>query len=125
MDYVVYEYYYPSESYDSIVASAGTIIKEWVIGSWQGDYVYLLKNGSRFGFTVIGYGSCSYCDALESCENDKQVEELKQSIVKDIFWGTAEEVAAYAINDNANRWYYHEHDWKTIRRELKAELRNV
>ena len=50
-------------------------------------------------------------------------DELKEEIVKGIFWGTAEEVEAYAINDNANRWYYHEHEWKTIKRELKAELR--
>ena len=120
---MTYEYYYPSESYDSMVASAGTIVKDWNIGDYQGDYVYLLKNGNKFGFTVVGYGSCYYCDALESCENEEQVEELKQSIVKDIFWGTAEEVEAYAINDHANRWYYHEHEWKTIKRELKAELR--
>ncbi len=120
---MTYEYYYPSESYDSIVASAGTIIKDWNIGDWQGDYVYLLKNGNKFGFIVVGYGSCSYCDALESCENDDQVQELKKEIVDRIFWGTAADIEAYAINDHANRWYYHEHEWKTIKRELKAELR--
>ena len=122
---MTYEYFESGESYDSLVASAGTIIKDWNIGDWQGDYVYLLKNGEKFGFTVVGYGSCSYCDALESCENEEQIEELKQSIVKNIFWGTAEEVEAYVINDNANRWYFYEHDWKTIKRELKAELRKA
>jgi len=117
------EYFYPDDSYDSLVASAGTIIKDWNIGSYQGDYVYLLKNGDKFGFTVVGYGSCSYCDALESCDSQAEVDELKESIVKDIFWGTAEEVEAHAIKEDANRWYYHEHEWKTIERELKAELR--
>jgi hypothetical protein len=117
------EWFMPSDSYDSLVASAGTIIKDWNIGDWQGDYVYLLKNGDKFGFSVVGYGSCSYCDALESCENQAQVDELKEEIVKGIFWGTAEEVEAYAIKEDANRWYYHEHEWKTIKRELKAELR--
>jgi len=117
------EYFFPEDSYDSLVASAGTIIKDWNIGDYQGDYVYLLKNGDRFGFTVVGYGSCSYCDALQSCDNQEEVDELKESIVKDIFWGTAEEVEAYAIKEDANRWYYYEHQWKTIKRELKAELR--
>ena len=117
------DYFFPVDSYESLVASAGTIVKCWNIGSWQGDEVYLLKNDNKFGFVVVGYGSCSYCDALESCENQEEVDELKASIVKDIFWGTAEEVQAYAINDNANRWYYYEHEWKTIKRELKAELR--
>ena len=118
-----YEWFEPSESYDSLVASAGTIIKDWNIGDWQGDYVYLLKNGDKFGFTVVGYGSCSYCDALEGCDSQEEVDELKESIVKGIFWGTAEEVEAYAIKEDANRWYYHDHEWKTIKRELKAELR--
>lgn len=117
------EWFFPEDSYDSLVASAGTIIKDWNIGDWQGDYVYLLKNGDKFGFTVVGYGSCSYCDALQSCDNQEEVDILKESIVKDIFWGTAEEVEAYAIKEDANRWYYHEHEWKTIKRELKAELR--
>lgn len=119
------EWFFPEDSYDSLVASAGTIIKDWNIGDYQGDYVYLLKNGDRFGFTVVGYGSCSYCDALQSCDNQAEVDILKESIIKDIFWGTAEEVEAYAIKEDANRWYYHEHEWKTIKRELKAELRKV
>jgi glycosyltransferase involved in cell wall biosynthesis len=117
------EWFLPEDSYDSLVASAGTIVKDWNIGDWQGDYVYLLKNGNKFGFTVVGYGSCSYCDALQSCDNQEEVDILKESIVKDIFWGTAEEVEAYAIKEDANRWYHHDHEWKTIKRELKAELR--
>ena len=117
------DYFYASESYSDLVASAGTIIKEWEIGSWSGDLVYLLKNGNKFGFIVLGYGSCTVCDDLQACANQKDVDELKASIVKNIFWGNPEEVEAYAINDNANRWYFHEHDWKTIKRELKAELR--
>jgi glycosyltransferase involved in cell wall biosynthesis len=117
------EWFMPSDSYDSLVASAGTIVKDWNIGDWQGDYVYLLKNGNKFGFTVVGYGSCSYCDALQSCDSQAELDELKEEIIKGIFWGTAEEVEAYAIKEDANRWYYHEHEWKTIKRELKAELR--
>lgn len=118
------DYFYAEESYSDLVASAGTIIKEWEIGSWSGDLVYLLKNGNKFGFTVLGYGSCTVCDALQACANKEDVDELKADIARGIFWGNAEEVEAYAINDNyANRWYYHEHDWKTIKRELKAELR--
>lgn len=117
------DYFYPDDSYTTLVGSAGTIIKEWTIGDWEGDQVYLLKNNDRFGFVVVGYGSCSYCDALESCSSQEDVDELKADIVRSIFWGTAEEVEAYAFNDDANRWYFHEHDWKTIKRELKAELR--
>lgn len=118
------DYFYAEESYSDLVSSAGTIIKEWDIGSWSGDEVYLLKKGNKFGFVVVGYGSCSVCDALQGCASQEDVDELKAEILRGIFWGTAEEVEAYAINeDYANRWYFHEHDWKTIKRELKAELR--
>ncbi len=120
---MTYEYYSAPMGYDGIVATQGEIIKEYIVGEWQGDYVYLLKNGERFGFTVIGYGSCSGCDVLQGCENDEEFNELKEDVIKGIFWGTAEEVRDYITNNNANRWYYTEHDWKTIRRELKAELR--
>lgn len=122
---MTYEYYSPPMSYDEIVATQGEILKDWVIGDWQGDYVYLLKNGDKYAFTVIGYGSCTGCDALQGCENDEEFNQLKEEIIRGIVWGTAEEVRNYATNKNANRWYYHEHDWKTIRRELKAELRKA
>jgi hypothetical protein len=42
-----------------------------------------------------------------------------------IYDQSTEEVRDYITNNNANRWYYTEHDWKTIRRELKAELRKA
>ena len=80
---MIEEYFYPNESYDSLVASAGTIIKDWNIGDWQGDYVYLLKNGNKFGFTVVGYGSCSHCDALQSCDSQAELDELKEEISGD------------------------------------------
>lgn len=112
------DYFYPSESYDSMVGSVGTIIKNWDLGYYQGDYIYLLKNSDKIGFTVIGYGSCSGCDALEGCENQEEVDELKESIIKGIFWGTAEEVKSYITSDNANRWYFNDDEWKNIRPEI-------
>ena len=119
---MTYEYYSAPMSYDEIVATQGEILKDWVIGSWQGDYVYLLKNGEKFGFIFIGYGSCSGCDVLQGCENDEEFNELKKEIVDRIFWGTAGDIEAYIINDDANRWYYHEEDWIGIRKEIMEIL---
>ena len=84
---MTYEYYSPPMSYDEIVATQGEILKDWVIGDWQGDYVYLLKNNDWYSLVVVGYGSCSGCDALEGCENDEEFESLKQSILNNIRWG--------------------------------------
>jgi len=44
--------------------------------------------------------------------------ELKKEIVDRIFWGTAGDIEAYIINDDANRWYFHEEDWVGIRKEI-------
>jgi hypothetical protein len=108
--------------YDGIVATQGEIIKEYIIGEWQGDYVYLLKNGERFGFTVIGYGSCSGCDVLQGCENDEEFNKLKEDIVKGIVWGTKQDVYDYVNNQEANRWYFHEEEWVEIRKEIMEIL---
>ena len=77
---MIYEYYSPPMHYDQIVATQGEMLGNWTLGDWQGDYVYLLKNEDRYAFTVIGYGSCSGCDALEACESDEEFNELKEEI---------------------------------------------
>ena len=74
---MTYEYYSPPMHYDQIVATQGEVLGQWVMGTWQGDYIYLLKNDDKYSFYVIGYGSCSGCDALEACENDEEKIEFR------------------------------------------------
>lgn len=114
---MTYEYYYPPMGYDEIVATQGEVIGQWVMGTWQGDYIYLLKNKDKYSFFVIGYGSCSGCDALESCENDEEFNELKQDIINRIAWGTKQEIVDHINNEEANRWYFHEDGWEEIQKE--------
>lgn len=111
-------YYQAPMSYDEIVATQGEILKDWVIGSYQGDYVYLVKKDDKYAFTVIGYGSCSGCDALEACGNDEEFNALKEDIVSGIVWGTKQDVYDYVSNQEANRWYFHEEDWVGIRKDI-------
>lgn len=120
---MTYEYYDPPMSYDEIIATQGEIIKDWVIGDYQGDYVYLLKNEDRYAFTVVGYGSCSGCDALQSCENDEHFNSLKDDIVRGIVWGTKQDVYDYINNQEANRWYFHEDEWEDMRKEIMEILK--
>ena len=120
---MTYEWYYPPMGYDEIVATQGEILKDWVIGDWQGDYVYLVKNGDQYAFTVIGYGSCSGCDVLQSCENDEEFNSLKEDIISGIVWGTKQDVYDYINNQEANRWYFHEEEWVDIRKEIMEILK--
>ena len=69
---------------------------------YQGDSRILLKNNDSYGILIFGWGSCSGCDALQSCENIKEVDELRQSLNQSIRWGTLEETLNYMKN----------HDWE-------------
>jgi hypothetical protein len=61
------DWYEVDPSLGGLVASWGyEITASERFGSWQGDEVYILSDGDRFGISVIGYGSCSGCDAFEA-----------------------------------------------------------
>lgn len=119
---MTYEYYSAPMGYDGIIATQGEILKDWIIGDYQGDYVYLVKNNDKYAFTVVGYGSCSGCDALEACENDEDFNRLKESIINDIVWGTKQDVYDYVFNQEANRWYFYEEEWAVVRKEIMEIL---
>ena len=119
---MTYEYYEPPMGYDEIVSIQGEIVKDWIIGDWQGDYVYLLKNNDWYSLVVVGYGSCSGCDALEACENNEEFELLKQSILNDIRWGSKQDILDQISDEEINRWYFHESEWKDIAKEIREIL---
>ena len=55
--------------HQEILERQGFEILGWEsFGSYQGDYAAVVKKDGKVGFTVIGYGSCSGCDALEAIQ---------------------------------------------------------
>jgi hypothetical protein len=113
---MTYEWYTPPMGYDQIVALKGEIVKDWTLGYYQGDYVYLLKNDDLYSLVVVGYGSCSGCDALEGCENDEDFEYLKQSIINSIVFTSKEDLIKDLSNTESNRWYFYEEDWEEVQK---------
>lgn len=109
-----------------------TLLKERVgeilfwadFGNYQGDYVALVGTPERMGFVVIGYGSCSGCDALEACgwgdepDYDKNVSDLMDSIVNSIFWGTPQEIIARINDEEYITWWSDEQNDEGIARLL-------
>jgi hypothetical protein len=76
-------------SYDAIVSHFGDVVFSKDFGSYQGDTFYVIENNSKFGYVVIGYGSCSGCDTLQAIESNKNIENLNtfiDSIENDIEW---------------------------------------
>lgn len=87
------------------------VLFEKSCGSYQGDLVFLLKHPEKgFGFTVVGYGSCSGCDALEACDSVSDVHDLMQTLDNHITWRESKiELAGFlAIRDKANHWHWND-----------------
>lgn len=130
---------YASLSYDDLLNTAGVgVLASATFGDYQGDTVFLVEeNGLTFdglnedgtdrfiarrGVVVVGYGSCSGCDALEGAlpygHYDEEVSEsefvnviaLRDQIAAGIIWPepgeTLAETVERQIPDNEDNWYW-------------------
>lgn len=58
---------------DAVIRPGDTIVDSLWAGDYQGDlYMILQDSEGRYGFTVIGYGSCSGCDWWEATRDDAE-----------------------------------------------------
>ena len=81
------KYKYVECSYTTITASFGyELLVSESTESWDGDTLEVLKDGDKYGLLIYGWGSCSICDALESCKSLEEVEELREDLHNSIIW---------------------------------------
>src|SRR5215218_25178 len=85
------DYGYGGEySWSEIVESKGArILGAWMVGDYQGDELFLLKQGGKFAWVVIGYGSCEGCDWLLSLRTFAEILEARDEVLNGIEWKTA------------------------------------
>lgn len=87
--------------YDPIIRCFGDVLVQVADSDYSGDTRILLKKDDCYGFLVIGWGSCSGCDALQGCNTFAEVDELINEIEGDIKWfNTLAEAKAYIANDD-------------------------
>ncbi len=109
--------------YDPIIRSFGTVLVQNEDDNWSGDTRVLLRNGNRYGFLVIGWGSCSGCDALQGCRTFAEVDELINQIESDIKWfDSLAEAKAYIANDEERSLSFYSHcgEWHEFQRKVLA-----
>lgn len=53
---------------------------------YQGSSVFILEDGDKIGYLVFGWGSCSYCDALQACDTIYDLEKLRTNLFDSIIW---------------------------------------
>lgn len=107
-------------TYGDIINSFGyEVVIEKDFGDYQGDFCYILKDGNRIGYLIVGYGSCSGCDALQDaepfcmCETDcvcdwSRVVNLRNSLLREVKWESPENALP------ENQWWLYEDrmkDW--------------
>jgi hypothetical protein len=90
--------------YDELLKSFGhEVVLKVDERNYQGDSWVIFRDGGRYGYLCFGWGSCSGCDALQACQNEEDVEELRQKLRSDTRWFDDAE----ACLD-----FFYGHDWE-------------
>ena len=81
-----YDYDRVPADYRTLVDIMGTVLVETNTGGYSGNSLYLLHRDGRFGLLIFGWGSCSHCDAIQSCDSREDVQELCDLLFSQIKW---------------------------------------
>lgn len=82
----------PYPSYHRFAEQAGRVVHYESVGSYQGNHVFGLKNEHGTpGILILAFGSCSYCDAIQSArdyaESVRDITALRDQAVASVVWG--------------------------------------
>lgn len=114
---------YSMPGYQEMFKAEGLEVLAWeTFGSYQGDYAVVVKKDDMLGFVVIGYGSCSGCDAFEACDTKEEYDTLMLDTLSSIQWGGPEAIRSKITNlFDDNNWYRHDNGFvDSIAKLLKA-----
>jgi hypothetical protein len=95
-------------NYEDLIGSFGIVLVQEDSDDYQGDtFALLLGDDKRLGFLVFGWGSCSGCDALQACNTNAEVAELRNELMDSIRWfESVYEAAQFFLNhDFAGDWH--------------------
>lgn len=88
-------------SYDEMVSDNGkyVILAQVSDMDYQGETRYFLfcPEDGCYGFTTVGWGSCSYCDPFEGCISDEEREDPATNLRSDIRWFSGMSQAKNAV----------------------------
>jgi hypothetical protein len=126
--------------YRSLVSSFAEVVVERVFGQYQGDILFLLKQGKQRGLLVVGYGSCSGCDQLEAALSDvhpwqegqsadwSAVRNLRNDLMGQARWFKSWREMQHWFGDESNHpnlwWIYDDEIRDALTDELKMRTNN-
>jgi hypothetical protein len=110
--------WFETPSHDELIAALGWEVAASVTErDYQGKIFVLLRDGRRFGFLAVGFGSCSVCDALQACGTYDDLAELRDQLIRAVRW--EESAAGMAAYLRAHDW---DVQWYGSHREEKTEF---
>lgn len=100
-------------SYQPIVDSFGKVLVQVKTESYSGDTYAVIEKDKQFGLLVLGWGSCSGCDALQGCGSYAEVDALIEKLEAGIVWrDSLPTLFAYMVDcDRDGDFYYHTEEW--------------
>ena len=113
--------------YTPIVEAFGNVAVRVDDDGYQGDTWVLYDNDGKIGYLIFGWGSCTYCDALQGCDTIEEVQELCNKLENDIRWfDTAEEALKWFNKyDWEGDWSWHCDEGKLFVREAIGYLGTI
>src|SRR5512138_281086 len=83
-------------SYNELLGLFGKTIHSVAIGSYSGDELSIIEiSENLFGYLCTSYGSCAYCDWLESVETKEELQEFVQDMHNRFIVGTIPEMLLF------------------------------
>ena len=121
------EYFWGPSDYTPLLESMGyPIVLRVDDDDYSGDSRLLFKDGDQYGMLLFGWGSCSGCDALQACGNYREIEELRERLLKIIHWGSAQELLDYIEHkDWEVEWSYHTKETRDFVAKAKEILKKA
>jgi hypothetical protein len=106
-----------SVSYQELLPTGCTLVSRQMVGDYQGDWLFLLRDVEQgmYALLVVGYGSCSGCDVLESItdgwrdDRENTLDELQRladRLCEEAIWMDPAEMRQHLeARDGANSWW--------------------
>ena len=104
--------------YGPIINHFGEVLLRGDVGDYQGSSFIVYDDYSLLEF---GWGSCSGCDALQSCDTFEEIDELIDSLEGDILRFSSKEIFIKYINnrDWEGEWAYGEEGFEEFLEKAK------
>jgi hypothetical protein len=107
IEFDINNYWCQNSYHDLIESFEHEVLVEYKEQDYQGDYLFLLRDGDRYGFLTFGFGSCSGCDALQGCDSKDEMIALRDNMYRSIRWeDSANAMVCYLLSkEYETEWY--------------------